>query len=187
MSGDNLTGIWHGLYAYPGRGSRAPGRLRFAAPRRMLAGPSGTSVMLKTAAALLLVTQLGNAAPAPNSNLDASPPATASQQGAQNGAAPYTQPGGATDTQFQHGAVDPRGTGAEPLVVRVAAMPPAPMQPQQPSPPGPGLPLPVMLFGLVQILLLGAVVYFLMQSAAASRRMAEAVERLIARSGDGEA
>lgn len=137
--------------------------------------------MLKLAAALLLVTQLGNAAPAANSNLDASPaPATPPAQ--------LTQPGPPADAQFQHGVVDPRGTDAQPLSVKVVAMPTMTPHIDDTGPHGPPpddgsatLVWLAIVFGIVQTALMGAVVYFLMQSSVAARRLADAVERTVGR------
>ncbi|MGH6870496.1 MAG: hypothetical protein ACREHE_03225 [Rhizomicrobium sp.] len=129
--------------------------------------------MLKLAAALLLVTQLGNAAPAPNPNLDASPPPAAPQP-------QITQPGPATDMQFQHGAVDPRGTDAQPLAVRVVSMP-APPPAAETSQPSPAPPAGPDWFGdalgVIELLLLGALVFFVKQGADALRHAAMALER----------
>jgi hypothetical protein len=128
---------------------------------------------MNIATALMLVTVLGNA---PNPNLDASPAPA-------NPPAQFTQPGPPVDIQIQHGAVDPRGTDAQPLAVRVVAMPPAPpmMVSQPPQGPPAGLPWFVFVFGLIQLLLMAAVIYVLAQSAQASRRVADAVERALAR------
>jgi len=75
--------------------------------------------MLKLAAALMMVTALGNAATsAPNPNLDATPPPANAQ--------PYVaQPGPPADATIQHGIVDPRGTDAQPLAVRLVNPPSA--------------------------------------------------------------
>jgi hypothetical protein len=135
--------------------------------------------MLKIAAALLLVTQLGNAAPAANSNLDASPPPSAPP-------AQLTQPGPPVDAQFQHGVVDPRGTDAQPLSVKVVAMPTMTPHiddtgPHGPPPDDSELVWLAIVFGIVQTALMSAVVYFLMQSSTATRRLADAVERTVGR------
>jgi hypothetical protein len=138
--------------------------------------------MFKLAAVLTMVTALGNVAPPPsNPNLDAAPlPANAQ---------PYVaQPGPPVDAQFQHGAVDPRGTDEQPLVVRVAAMPPVSptkeMAPPAPPPSDSGFIWIAVAFGVLQSLLLIALVYFVMQMANGTRRMAEAVERSLGRKGD---
>jgi hypothetical protein len=142
--------------------------------------------MLKTLAALLFVTTLGNAAPAPSSNLDASPaPATPPAQ--------LTQPGPPVDAQFQHGVVDPRGTDAQPLAVKVVSMPPMALPRADEMPPhGPppdegmsGLVWIAIVLGAIQSLLLAAVIYFVLQATNGARRMADAVERLLARGDTG--
>jgi hypothetical protein len=138
--------------------------------------------MLNLAAALLLATTLGNGGP--NPNLDASPPpATPPAQ--------LTQPGPPVDAQFQHGVVDPRGTDAQPLAVKVVSMPPMGLPKADDGPHGPppddGMGMLVwiaIVFGLVQSVLMGALVYFVMLASHNSRRMAEAVERSLARPGD---
>jgi hypothetical protein len=135
--------------------------------------------MLKIAAALLLVTQLGNAAPAANSNLDASPPPSTPP-------AQLTQPGPLADAQFQHGVVDPRGTDAQPLSVKVVSMPAMTPHIDDTAPHGPPpddseLVWLAIVFGIVQTALMAAVVYFLMQSSTATRRLADAVERTVGR------
>ena len=140
--------------------------------------------MLKTLAALLLVTNLGNAAPAPNSNLDASPaPVTTSPTPSQ-----VLQPGPPQDNQFQHGVVDPRGTDAQPLAVRVVAMPTGLAHAEEGPPPGPppgednaGLIWVAIIVGAIQSLLLAAVIYFVMQATNGTRRLAEALERVLAK------
>jgi hypothetical protein len=77
--------------------------------------------MLKLAAVLMMVTALGNVATPPsnaNPNLDAAPPPANAQ--------PYVaQPGPPADATIQHGAVDPRGTDAQPLAVRIVNPPAA--------------------------------------------------------------
>jgi hypothetical protein len=144
--------------------------------------------MLKTVAALLFVTSLGNAAPAPNSNLDAAPtpvPTTAVP-------AQITQPGPPQDAQFQHGAVDPRGTDAQPLAVRVVSMPTALPHADEAAPGPPpedgmsGLVWVAIILGAIQSLLLATVIYFVMQAANGTKRLAEALERMLAR-GDTHA
>jgi hypothetical protein len=132
--------------------------------------------MLKFAVALAMMTTLGNAAPAPSSNLDASPPpATPPTQ--------FTQPGPPADSTIQHGVVDPRGTDAQPLAVRVVALPAAGLPHAEEPPPGPspsdtgGLAWIVAAFGALQSLLMIGLIYFVMQMANATRRMADAAER----------
>lgn len=135
-------------------------------------------------AAFFLVTALGNTA-APNSNLDASPPpATAPAQ--------LSQPGPPQDATIQHGVVDPRGTDAMPYVVRVVAMPPAGLpRADETAPHGPPpddgastLAWIAIAFGVLQSLLMIGVIWFVMQAANGSRRVAEAVERALHRDGD---
>ncbi|HEY2068500.1 MAG TPA: hypothetical protein VGG48_03010 [Rhizomicrobium sp.] len=138
--------------------------------------------MSNLAAALLLVTALGNA---PNPNLDAAPPS------AQTNVSPapnqIMQPGPPQDQTIQHGIVDPKGTDAMPLAVKVVSMPPMPFEKPDMGPPphphsgGSTIAWVAIAFGAIQCLLMGAVIFFLMQSAEASRRMTEAVERALAR------
>ncbi len=135
--------------------------------------------MLNIAAALLLATTLGNTPV--NPNLDASPPpATPPAQ--------ITQPGPPVDAQFQHGIVDPRGTDAQPLAVKVISLPSTGLPKADDGPHGPppdedngALTWIVIVFGLIQSVLMFALVWFVMQSANASRRVAEAVERSLTR------
>ncbi len=74
-----------------------------------------------------------------------------------------------------------------PLAVKVVSMPPLPFEkPQMGLPPHPHnssstIAWVAIVFGAIQCLLMGAVIFFLMQSADASRRMTEAVERALAR------
>ncbi|HEY1632815.1 MAG TPA: hypothetical protein VGF56_15970 [Rhizomicrobium sp.] len=136
--------------------------------------------MLKTLAALLFVTSLGNAAPAPNSNLDATPaPVTTSPVPAQ-----IVQPGPPQDAQFQHGVVDPRGTDAQPLAVRVVSMPAGLAHAEEGAPPGEdnaGLMWIAIVIGAIQSLLLAAAIYFVMQATNGTRRLADALERVLAK------
>jgi hypothetical protein len=137
--------------------------------------------MLKLAAALMMVTALGNVAtPAPNSNLDAAPPPANAQ--------PYVaQPGPPADANIQHGVIDMRGTDSQPLAVRVVAMPlvspPKEMPPPAPPPSDSGFVWIAVAFGALQSLLLIALVYFVMQMANGTRRMAEAIEHSLNRPG----
>jgi hypothetical protein len=147
--------------------------------------------MLMTVAALMLVTSLGNAAPSVSSNLDAAPPPATAPVAAPQ----FTQPGPPADQTIQHGAVDPRGTDALPLAVKVVSMPPMGLPRADELPPrGPqpdqgmsGLVWVAIVLGALQSLLLAAVIYFVMQATNGTRRMADAVERLLAaRAGDAQ-